>query len=115
DNERIIRELPYIQDARILIKPRDPESDTVDIVLVTKDVWSISGNVRPNGFNAGRLNIDDKNILGLGHELDNHIILSPDEDQNWGYEGIYRVPNLFGTFVTSELNYANTYYSNIYR
>lgn len=114
DNERVIRELPYIQDARILISPRDNDSDTVDIILVTKDVWSISVNFSPNGFTGGRLQIDDKNILGFGHELDNYIYLRPEKSQSWGYEGVYRIPNLYGTFVTSEIRYANTYFNNIY-
>lgn len=114
DNERIIRELAFIQDARIKVAPRTTGSDTVDIILITKDVWSISANVNPHGFMEGRVNISDKNILGLGHELDNAIILSPDETQLWGYEGIYRMPNIFGAFITNEVNYANTYSKNGY-
>lgn len=109
DNERIIRELPFIQDARIKIAPRTTGSDTVDIVLITKDVWSISAKVNPSGFTKGSVSINDKNILGLGHELDNELILSPDETQSWGYEGTYSVPNIFGAFITNEIHYANTY------
>ena len=114
DNERIIRELPFIQDARLLIAPRANDSDTVDIVLVTKDVWSISFGIDPSGFSGGRVQVDDRNILGLGHELDNYIYLSPDENQSWGYEGIYRIPNIYGSFITTELKYSNTYFNNIY-
>ncbi len=114
DNERIIRELAFIQDARIKVAPRGAESDTVDLVLITKDVWSISAGIKPKGFMEGTFNITDRNIIGLGHELHNDIILSPDEDQTWGYEGIYRIPNTFGAFVTSELNYANYYLKNGY-
>lgn len=114
DNERIIRELAFIQDARIKVAPRSWESDTVDIVLITKDIWSISVGARPRGFMEGTLNITDKNIIGLGHELYNDIILSPDENQTWGYEGTYRIPNTFGAFITSEMTYANYYLKNGY-
>lgn len=114
DNERLIRELPFIQDARINIAPRSNNSDTVDIIIVTKDIWSISVDFSPNGFTGGRLQIDDRNILGFGHELDNYIYLRPDESQTFGYEGVYRIPNLYGSFITSEIRYSNTYYNNIY-
>lgn len=114
DNERIIRALAFIQDARIKVAPRGGASDTVDIVLVTKDIWSISASVKPRGFMEGTFNVTDRNILGLGHELDNDIILSPDEEQTWGYEGIYRIPNSFSAFITSEITYANYYLKNGY-
>lgn len=114
DNERLLRDLPFIQDARIILEPRDKNSDTVDIVVVTKDIWSISADFSPNGFTGGRLQLDDRNILGFGHEFDNYFYLRPDESQVWGYEGIYRIPNLYGTFITSELRYSNTYYNKIY-
>lgn len=114
DNERIIRELAFIQDARIKVAPRAAGSDTVDLVLITKDVWSISASAKLRGFVKGTLNITDRNIIGLGHELHNDIILSPDETQTWGYEGIYRIPNTFGAFITSEISFANHYLKNGY-
>ena len=39
DNERILRQLPYIQDARIIIVP--VEDKMADIYIVTKDVYSL--------------------------------------------------------------------------
>ncbi len=114
DNERLLRELPFIQDSRITLTPRDVDSDTVDIIVITKDIWSISADFSPNGFTGGRLQIDDRNLLGLGHELDNYLYIRPDKSQVWGYEGIYRIPNLYGSFITSEVRYSNTYYDNIY-
>lgn len=120
DNERLLRELPYLRDARINIVPRVNDKDTVDVFIVTKDVWSITFDVNARGFISGSLDIEDRNILGLGHELDNRIVVSPDEAKNWGYEGTYRIPNISGTFITGEITYANVYdregYAlNIYR
>lgn len=114
DNERIIRELAFIQDARIKVAPRGAGSDTVDLVLITKDVWSISAAIKPKGLFEGTLNITDRNIIGLGHELHNDIIRSLDEDQIWGYEGTYRIPNTFGAFITTEFTYANYYLKHGY-
>ena len=45
DNERFLRSLEFIQDARILIKPIRGDNDSVDVVVVTKDLFSLSGEL----------------------------------------------------------------------
>lgn len=120
DNERLLRNLPYLKDARIHIVPRKGGGDTVDISVTTKDIWTINAGVNLRGFIEGSVAIDDRNILGFGHELDNEVVYSPDEPQTWGYEGTYRIPNIKGTFITGEVTYANTFENegfdlNIYR
>ena len=45
DNERYLRRLPFIQDARIyVINSYDP-SDSIDIVVLTKDVFEYGGTI----------------------------------------------------------------------
>ena len=110
DNERIIRMLPYIRDARIVVIPRLQDRDTVDLLLLTQDVWSISFDVNPRGIDAANISVDDKNIFGLGHELNNTLVFDAEESPVFGYEGIYRIPNISGEFVVGEFNFAETYY-----
>ena len=40
DNERILRQLSFIRDARIMVVPRT-EDDKVDILVITRDVFSL--------------------------------------------------------------------------
>jgi len=108
DNERIIRSLPFIQDARLLVQPRELNSDTVDLLLITEDVIPYSFGVNPGGFIEGSVEIDNNNLLGTSHELDNIIIYEPDENPSWGYEGFYRIPNIRGSFIRGQLQYRNT-------
>src|SRR5690606_39828076 len=42
DNERFLRTIEYIQDARIIVIPI-PETDSVDLVVITKDLFSLTG------------------------------------------------------------------------
>ncbi|MDQ3392952.1 MAG: hypothetical protein M3512_02370 [Bacteroidota bacterium] len=112
DNERVIRQLPFIRDARIIVVPSIDDPDIVDLIIITQDVWSISGDFTPRGFNAAALSIDDRNILGLGHELLNRVFFDHRLKQNFGYEGSYRIPNMSGTFVTGEISFANTYFKD---
>lgn len=115
DNERILRSLPFIRDARILIQPRSSDSDTVDLLVLTQDVLSISASIEPQGLSAADIHIDDNNILGTGHQLDNAIVVEPREKQYLGYKGTYRLPNIAGSFVQANLNYFNTNFENLYR
>ncbi|MDQ3534102.1 MAG: hypothetical protein M3421_00575 [Bacteroidota bacterium] len=114
DNERVIRQLPFIRDSRIFVVPRSDNSDTVDLIILTQDVWSKSVDFSPRGFNGAAISLDDRNILGFGHELFNKIIFDNRLRQNFGYEGTYRIPNIRGTFITGEVNYANTFFREGY-
>src|SRR5258706_10793711 len=42
DNERWLRNLNYILDARIYVEPISTRSDSVDLLIVTRDVFSVS-------------------------------------------------------------------------
>ena len=114
DNERIIRSLPFIRDARLLVQPR-ADSDTADLLLVTEDVVPYSFAVNPNGIRAADFTVRNNNILGTGHELENTAIVETREDQKLGYQGTYRVPNIGRSFVQSEVQYTNTSQEEIYR
>ena len=114
ENERIIRTLPFIRDARILEQARS-DSDTVDLLLITEDVIPYSFSGRPRGWNRGSLSVNNNNILGTGHELRNTLIVDPRFAQTLGYEGVYHVPNLGGSFVEADLRYTNTHLEDVYR
>ena len=107
DNERILRQLPFIKDARIILLPRD-DSDTVDVHVITKDVLALSVDVEARDFDAGVLRVDHKNIFGSGHEIDNRFAVDNDANQVFSYEVRYRIPNIKKTFTSLELGYSDT-------
>jgi hypothetical protein len=115
DNERVLRQqLPFIQDARIFVLPRIHDRDTVDVLVLVQDNWSISGDFAIGGLTSGNAKLDDKNIFGLGHELINQVSYNVFRDQKWGYRGYYRVPFIGKTFIFGELSYINEWNQNIY-
>jgi len=109
DNERLLRSLPYLKDVRIIIKPREFNDDMVDILILTKDVFSlgVSGNL--GGINKGELGIYDKNILGVGHEIGTKLIAHTGKTPHIGFEAYYAVNNVQGNFVNFSTGYANNY------
>ena len=60
DNERYLRDLVYIKDARILVEFAVASTDSVDVVVITKDVFSIGGKVNISSKNKGRIEHGDR-------------------------------------------------------
>ena len=108
DSERIIRELPFIKDARVFVKPRDDDPGLVDIEIVTRDVVSLSIDLEARAIDAAVLRLNHKNLFGSGHELDNRFAVDDGAPQKFSYRARYRVPNIKRSFVSLEMRYANT-------
>lgn len=105
ESERLLRSLEYIQDVRIYGKMRE-NSNTVDILVITKDVFSIDLGLNPTDYNEIEVMVRDANMFGLGHEFRNNFIFST--VRRPGYEGRYSVQSIFGTYMRADIQYANT-------
>lgn len=74
DNERYLRDLNFIKDARILVDFAESSTDSVDVVILTKDVFSIGGNFAISGtkkasIEKARLELRDENFMGSGTQV----------------------------------------------
>jgi len=114
DNERILRELPFIQDVRIHIKEAGPGSDSVDVLILVKDNFSIGAGGALFDYDAGRLNVFDKNLFGLGHELHMAFYWDGERSPLTGNEIYYLANNLGGSFINAKLRYAQIFESESY-
>ncbi|HAM10003.1 MAG: hypothetical protein A2X05_07860 [Bacteroidetes bacterium GWE2_41_25] len=97
DNERILRQLPYIHDARILVVPVSDEE--VDIVVVTKDVYSLGASYSYRGFKRGALSVFDRNIFGIGHELEFRFPFDTEKPDSPGFGISYSIDNIARSFI----------------
>jgi len=107
DNERVLRELSFIDDARIRVIPVEP--GIVDIHVITKDVFSFGFGVEFNDINEGTVEIFNRNIFGTGHEVQANLFFDYDTVPSWGYEGVYMIDNIEGTFINAKVNYKNAF------
>jgi hypothetical protein len=106
ENERILRQLPYIEDAVIIVKEID--SNTVDIYVITKDVWSIIVVPVIKSASSATLRIYDANILGFGHKFSNEIAINTKEPGVLRYKRVsYEVNNIMGSFIRGYAEYNN--------
>jgi hypothetical protein len=103
DNERILRQLPFIDDARIIIKP--VSENEVDIVVLTKDVYSLGGSYSPNGLKKGTVALFEKNIFGMGHEFGIEMPYDLKAANSPGFGFHYAINNIKKSFIDLNVNY----------
>ncbi|HKK41306.1 MAG TPA: hypothetical protein VJ963_02770, partial [Bacteroidales bacterium] len=103
DNERLLRQLPYIDDARIIVIPvSDSEAD---VMVLTKDVYSLGADYTYKGLRAGNISVFEKNIFGTGHEFGIDIPFNSRLPESPGFGLHYTVDNIAKSFIN-----LNTYY-----
>ena len=69
DNERHLRDQIYIQDARILIDTVQNCTDSVDVVVITKDVFPLGGKFNMSSTTKIAAQIRNENVAGSGSQL----------------------------------------------
>jgi hypothetical protein len=105
DNERILRELPYIDDARIMVVP--VSDNEVKVLVLTKDVYSLGAQYNYGGLDQGVFSAFEKNILGTGHEFGIKIPFDSHKSDSPGIGANYTINNLLKSFINIDLNYLN--------
>jgi hypothetical protein len=107
DNERLIRSLNFIQDARILVAPLPENDDSVDLVVIVKDLFTITGalgelNAMPPGI---RSNISEANFLGMGQRVQLGANFEQNRSPHFGPQLLYSFSNIAGSFVNATASY----------
>ena len=97
DNERHLRDLPYIQDATITATRAG--RDSVDLLILTKDVLSIGGSYRMSNTTRMSLAISEDNLAGTGHEFLVRTFFDNERDPKFGYGAEYTARNIGGSFI----------------
>ena len=105
DNERILRQLPFIDDARIVVIPVSDEE--ADIIVFTKDVYSLGGSYVYDGLKRGTVSIFDKNIFGMGHEFGIEIPFDSALPNSPGFGVHYIADNIARSFINMKGYYQN--------
>ena len=114
ESERLLRQTPEILDARVLVNEATTTRDSVDLEVLTTDVFSITAGVEVGSATSGLITLGDDNFLGQGHQLENAYRYgrglntgNGENPQQWAYEGSYTAP--FRHFVYAQARYRNEY------
>jgi hypothetical protein len=105
DNERYLRSRPYIQDARLYIINTGESPDSVDLLVVTKDVFEYGIDVAEVSPQAARTTIYNNNLFGAGQGLRIGAAWHNGYSPPWGSEIQYTKNNALGTFIDFSAGY----------
>lgn len=111
ESERLLRQTEHILDAKIRANEKTSADDSVDIIVTTRDIFSIGGSFAYNAAGTfGVIGLRDVNFLGFGHQIRNKFWFGKDDlPQPWQYQGSYLVENIYRSYFTGELVYSNNY------
>jgi hypothetical protein len=115
DNERLLRALSFIEDAKILVIPHPDNQEMADIIVITKDRFPLGFSPTIVNQKNFRVEVFDKNLLGLGTELRYTFLYNGDEDATTGHDIKYNMTNIRGTFIRGFLNYASKFGEELIR
>jgi hypothetical protein len=98
-NEKWLRDLPYIQDARILAALSKVDTNEVDIYIITKDIFPIGGsfNIRNANSYTASLSTNNANDGGNAFTLNHNFDKNREINTGWGFD--YTNRNLKGSFT----------------
>jgi len=103
DNERFLRSLDFILDARMVVTPLEG-TDSVDIVVITRDVFSLGGSLGGSPPTP-EFSLYDANLAGGGQRFQFSGKLDPGRDPRFGYSLQYQKSSLFGSLANLEVAY----------
>ena len=109
DNERLLRELPYLKDVRIVAAPRVGNDQLVDLLILTKDVFAFGVTGEIDEIDSGKLGIYNQNVFGVGHEASVKFVGHLNTEPYIGLETFYTINNLLGSFIDFKSGYLDTY------
>ncbi len=109
DNERFLRTLSFIQDVRILPAPVGPAgvvSDSVDLVVISKDVFSLGADVPFAEFQRVGLRGFDANFLGMGQRLQATVLYDLNRRPHTGFDVSISRSSIGGSFINGGVGFS---------
>ncbi len=103
DNERFLRDLTYLQDARIMVKQAG--TDSVDVTVICKDVFPIGGSMDAGSSKNVSFEVNDDNLFGSGNRLQLQNFFDVDRKPGYSLGVAFLKRNLRGSFLNLAAGY----------
>jgi len=105
DNERYLRDLDFILDAKLFIVDLEHTTDSVDVIVVTRDVFSLGGSFNPRSPTRTIFKLYDTNLFGYGQRVQFSGLVDEQRSPVFGYEILYRKNSIGGSFISATGGY----------
>lgn len=106
DNERYLRDLPFILDARIIVKPIRGNRGMVDVEVYTRDVFSLGGSLSARSPTSVDFKIYDANLAGYGQRTEFRGLVDTERDPQFGWQFLYNKNSIKGSFINATVSYS---------
>ncbi|MDL5048732.1 hypothetical protein QQ054_22220 [Oscillatoria amoena NRMC-F 0135] len=104
DNERFLRDKDFILDSRIVVTPI-AGSDSVDVNVITRDVFSIGASAGGSFPSAPEFGVYDANVDGRGQRIEFNALVDQERTPKFGYSLLYRKSSVLGSLTNLELGF----------
>ena len=111
-NMQLLRSRPYISDVDVDVRPDPLDSSRVDLVIRTRDRWTITLDGAWRSEGRTMVGIADADILGTGNLLRIETNFSRKDFSYGGNLVSYRIPNVLGTFYTADFAAGRNFYES---
>jgi len=108
ENEKLMRDLSYLEDVSFLLEPVENQPDAVNVVVISKDKFEYAVSMSVNTDNSN-IEFANVNMFGLGHRLNIGMAQKNEYLPEMGVYASYHVNNIFNNFINSTIGFTDTY------
>ena len=107
DSERLLRESSFIQEAMVRVIPVEGSPDSVDVQVLTRDVWSIGANYSWITKDRHRVKLYERNLFGYGQTIQWEGSFDFSRERVTDHTLYYGAPNIYGTFIDGSVRWVD--------
>lgn len=111
-NQQLLRSRSYVSDAELEIRPDSLDSTRVDIIVHTRDSWTIGVDAGLHSEGHTMFGLYDANIFGTGNMLRVKTNFSRKDFSYGGNIVEYEIPNIFGSFYSASFSAGRDFYNS---
>ena len=111
-NMQLLRSRRYISNVGLTVRPDTLDTTRVDLVIRTRDSWTVSVDVGFHSEGRTMAGLSDANILGTGNMLAVKTNFSRKDFSYGGNLIEYGIPNVLGTFFTADFAAGRDFYKS---
>lgn len=111
-NKQLLRSRSYLSDVDISVVPDPVDTTCVNIVITTRDSWTISVDGGLHSEGRTTVGVYDANIFGTGNLLRINTNFNREDFSYGGNLVEYEIPNVLGTFYTADFAGGRDFYNS---
>ena len=113
--QHLLRSRPYIYDTEVVILADSADSTRVNIMLCTRDSWTISLEANLHSEKRADVGIYDGNIFGTGNKLKFKTSFNWKTFEYGGNSLSYEMPNVLGSFYATEFEVGRCFFEENFK